>query len=154
MEAVLASIIGALVSGAVAKAGEVGGKAIADAYEGLKSLIVQKLGKGGAVQSVEDEPRSEPAQAALAVAMAKAGVAADSELASKAKELEASLAAATASGGSNAGDIDVGNIHGKVNAVVERLVATGHIKLGDITAETGDARLSDLTAGGGSQKKA
>jgi hypothetical protein len=61
----LASIIGALAAGAVAKAGETGGRVIADAYDGLKALIVRKLGKGGAVQSVEDEPRSETAQAAL-----------------------------------------------------------------------------------------
>jgi hypothetical protein len=153
MESVLVSIIGALVAGAVAKSGEVGGKAIADAYDGLKSLVVRKLGKGGAVQSVEDEPSSEAAQGALAEAMAKAGVATDAELASKAKELEEKLAAAATSSKDNAGDIDVGNIRGKVNAVVERLVAAGHIKLGDITAETGDARLSDLTAGGASQKK-
>jgi hypothetical protein len=153
MESVLVSIIGALVAGAVAKAGEVGGKAIADAYDGLKSLLVRKLGKGGAVQSVEDEPKSEAAQAALAEAIAKAGLVTDAELASKVKELEEKLSAATTNAKDNASDIDVGNIRGKVNAMVERLVATGRIKIGDVTAETGDARVSDLTAGGTSQKK-
>jgi hypothetical protein len=152
MESILASIISALVSGAVAKAADVGGKAIADAYDGLKTLIVRKLGKGGAVQSVEDEPQSESAQATLAETMAKAGVGADAELAAKANELQAQLATVPAGGG--ASDIEVGNIRGKVNAVIERLVATGHIKLGDITAETGDARISDLTAGAAVSKKA
>ena len=62
----LASIVGALTAGALAKAGDVGGRAVADAYDALRALIVHKLGKGGAVQS--DEPRSELAQAALAEA--------------------------------------------------------------------------------------
>jgi hypothetical protein len=146
MEAVLGGIISALIAGAVAKASDVGGKVIADAYDGLKSLIIQKLGKGGAVQSVEDEPQSESAQALLAEAMANGGVADDAELAARARDLEAKLAAIP-EGSRGGSDIEVGNIRGRVSAVVERLVATGRIKLGDITAETGDARLSDLTAG-------
>ncbi len=145
METILSSIIAALAAGAVAKASDVGGKVIADAYDGLKSLLVEKLGKSGAVQSVEDTPDSEPAQATLAEALAKAGVGSDADLADKAKELEEKLAAATATGAVS--DIDVGNVRGKVNAIVENLVATGRIKLGDITAETGDARLSGLRAG-------
>jgi hypothetical protein len=74
----LASVIGALAAGALAKAGDVGGRAVIDAYDALRALIVRKLGKGGAVQSLEDEPRSEAAQATLAEALTKAGlVAAD-----------------------------------------------------------------------------
>lgn len=152
MESILASIISALVSGAVAKAADVGGKAIADAYDGLKTLIVRKLGKGGAVQSVEDEPQSETAQATLAEAMAKAGVGADAELAAKANELQTQLANVPSGGA--ASDIEVGNVRGKVNVVIERLVAAGRIKLGDITAETGDARVTDLAAGAVVSKKA
>jgi hypothetical protein len=151
METILASIVAALAAGAIAQAKKIGGQAIADAYEGLKKLVVGKLGKGGAVQSVEDEPESEPAQAALAEAIAKRGLAEDQELAGMAKELQAKLAAAT--GGEGSGDIDVGNIRGKVNAIVERLAATGRIKIGDVTAEFGDARVSDLSAGGAAPKK-
>jgi hypothetical protein len=145
VEPILSSIIAALAAGAVAKASDIGGKAISDAYDGLKSLIIRKLGKGGAVQSVEDEPSSASAQATLAEAMAKGGVGNDADLASKAKELEEKLAAATATGAS--ADIDVGNIRGKINAIVEDLVATGRIKLGDVVAESGDARLTGLRAG-------
>jgi hypothetical protein len=151
MEPILSSIIGALVAGAIAKASDVGGKAITEAYDGLKSLIVRKLGMGGVVQSVEDEPESEPAQARLAEAMAKAGVANDAALAGMAKDLEEQLAAATAA--RPGADIDVGNIKGKVNAIVQNLVATGRIKLGDVTAETGDARVENLRAGFSAPKK-
>jgi hypothetical protein len=42
-----ASVIGALAAGALARAGDVGGRAVADAYDALRALIVRKLGKGG-----------------------------------------------------------------------------------------------------------
>jgi hypothetical protein len=150
MVEILASIVGALAAGALAKAGEIGGRAAVDAYEGLKALIVRKLGKGGAVQSVEDEPRSETAQAALAETLTKAGLAADPELAQHAEVLRAAVAEGAGSGGA---DIEVGDIFGKVNVLVNNLVATGRIKLGDIRAETGDATVTNLTAGAGAPKK-
>src|SRR5690242_7819844 len=107
---ILAGIIGALAAGAVAKAGEVGGRAVLDAYEGLKTLIVRKIGKGGAVQSVEDEPQSTAAQATLAEALSKAGLAADSDLRQLAEKLRAALAGAE---GQDGAPIEVGNIVGK-----------------------------------------
>jgi hypothetical protein len=147
----LSSVIGALAAGAIAKAGDVGGRAVTDAYDALRALIVRKLGKGGAVQIVEDEPRSETAQAALAEALTKAGLGADAELAQHAEALRAALAGAAGTGGA---DIQVGDITGKVNVLVNNLVASGRIKLGDVRAETGDATLTNLTAGAGAPKKA
>ena len=47
----------------------------------------------------------------------------------------------------------MGDIFGKVNVLVNNLVATGRIKLGDIRAETGDATLTNLTAGAVATKK-
>jgi hypothetical protein len=117
----------------------------------LRALIVRKLGKGGAVQSVEDEPRSEPAQAALAEALAKSGLAGDPELAQHAKALRTAVDGATVTGGAA---IEVGDIFGKVNVLVSNLVATGRIKLGDIRAEAGDATITNLTAGAAAPKKA
>ena len=149
----LASIVGAFAAGAVAKAGDIGGQAVADAYDALRTVIVRKLGKAGAAQSVEDEPRSETAQAALAEALTKAGLGADAELAQQAQALRAALSEAQAAGGGSA-DIEVGNITARVNVLVKDLVAIGRIKLGDVRAETGDATLSGLTAGGSAPKKA
>jgi hypothetical protein len=147
----LASVIGALAAGALAKAGDVGSRVVADAYEALRGLVVRKLGKSGAVQNVEDEPRSEAAQAALAEALTKAGLAADPELAQHAETLRAAVAGGT---GTGSADIEVGNIIGKVNVLVNNLVANGRIKLGDLRAETGDATLTNLTAGATAPKKA
>jgi hypothetical protein len=50
--------------------------------------------------------------------------------------------------------IEVGDIVGKVNVLVNNLVASGRIKLGDLRAETGDATLTNLTAGAIAPKKA
>ena len=146
----LTSVIGALAAGALAKAGDVGGRAVTDAYDALRALIVRKLGKGGAVQSVVDEPRSETAQTALAEALTKADLGADAELAQHAEALRAALAGAPGAGGA---DIEVGDITGKVNVLVNNLLASGRIKLGDIRAETGDATVTNLTAGAGTSKK-
>jgi CspA family cold shock protein len=140
----LASVIGALAAGALAHAGDIGGRVVADAYDALRALIVHKLGKSGAVQSVEDEPRSESAQVALAEALTKAGLSADPEIARHAEVLRVAVAGAAAAGGA---DIEVGAIVGDAHVLVNNLVATGRIKLGDLRAETGDATLTNLTAG-------
>jgi hypothetical protein len=147
----LTGVVGALAAGALAKAGEVGGKAVIDAYGALKDLIVRKLGKGGAAQSVEDEPHSEPALQALAEALAKANLAGDPELAQLAKALRAAVDGAAGTGGAS---IEVDDIYGKVNVLVSNLVATGRIKFGNIRADTGDATLTNLTAGADLPKKA
>src|SRR5205085_314367 len=96
-----------LAAGALAKAGDVGGRGVTDAYDALRALIVRKLGKGGAVQSVEDEPRSEAAQAALAEALTTGGLGADPELARHAEALRAAVTGAPGTGGA---DIEVGDI--------------------------------------------
>src|SRR5260370_32466843 len=118
MVAFLTTVIGALAAGALAKAGEIGGRAAVDAYEGLRALIVLKLGKGGAVQSLEDEPRSEAAQAALAQALVKASLTNDEKIAQQAKALQAALADVACRGRP---DIDIGDITANVNVVVSNL---------------------------------
>jgi hypothetical protein len=147
---ILTVVVGALAAGALAKVGDIGGRAVSDGYDALRALIVHKLGRGGAVQSVEDEPRSEPAQAALAEALTRAGLAADPELAQRAQALRATLEGVT---GTGEAAIEVGDVFGKVNVLVSNLVAAGHIKLGDIRADTGDATLTNLRAGAASPKK-
>jgi hypothetical protein len=69
-------------------------------------------------------------------------------------ESAASPALPSASARASCAGFDVGNIWGKVNAVVDNLLATGRIKIGDVTAETGDARVTNLAAGVSPPKKA
>jgi hypothetical protein len=144
MESILAAILAALVAGATAKAKDVATTAVSDAYDGLKSLLIRKLGKGGAVQSVEDDPESEPASATLAEAIAKQGLAKDAELATLAERMMGALAEAKASAGLGTADIEIETVHGRVNAIAERLAAVGRIKLGPVIADQGDATVRDL----------
>jgi hypothetical protein len=147
MEPVLTTVLSALVAGAAAKAKEVAGQAVSDSYDGLKSLLIRKLGKTGAVQSLEDEPESGPASEALAEALVKNGLAEDVELASRAETVIQALAEANTSGFSGAADIEIATVRGRLNATVENLSAEGRIKLGPVVAEQGDAAVRDFTAG-------
>ena len=45
MEAILATIVSALVTGAIAKAQDVASQAVMDAYNGLKNVISTKLAR-------------------------------------------------------------------------------------------------------------
>jgi len=139
MEPILTSIVAALVAGAVAKAKDVGSKALSDAYEGLKAIVIRKLGKRGAVQSIEDEPESEPARATLIEALAKKDLQPEeAELKDLVARLEQAISNARAAAMPGAGEIDIETVRGKVNAMVENLSATGGIKLGPVIAESGE----------------
>ena len=140
-------IVSALVAGAAAKAKDVASLAITDAYNGLKGLIVRKLGKSGAVQSLEDDPDSTSARTVLVEALAKREVQMDADLSDIIRRLERSIEEAKAAAVPGASDINIESVTGQVNATVENLVAAGRIKLGPVVAKTGDAKVSGLAAG-------
>jgi hypothetical protein len=148
---ILAGIVAALAAGAIAKVGDVGGRVVLDAYEALRTLIISKLGKSGAVQSVEDDPRSSLTRAGLIEALAKADLADDPELNRLAKAL---VTAIRESSGNDSGDLVIGDIYAEVNTVVHDLSASGKIHIGNIQAKTGSAFVSGIHAGVDSTKKA
>jgi hypothetical protein len=148
LESIITGIVAALVAGATAQASKVASQAVTDAYTGLKELIIAKLGgKKDAVQSVEDEPDAEEAQANLIRTLGKAGLQADAKLKEFADRLALAVAEAKTAGVDGAGNIDVGDIQSKVDATFERLAAQGHIRLGNVIAD-GNVTLRDLSAGG------
>ena len=145
-QSILASVLGALAAGALAKAQDVASDAVNTSYEELKRLLVSLLGKSGAVQSVEDEPESEGAQATLAEALAKTDLQAHAGLQAQVQQLQqALLNAKTAAGGP--GDIEIDRVQAEVNVFVQRLVATGRIKIRSMVAKTGDLCLTDISSG-------
>ena len=95
MEPVTTTIVAALVAGAVAATKDVTAQAIKDAYEGLKGLIVKKLGKKAdveeALEKVEARPDSEARQAVLQEEMEMAQAGEDAEVVAQARELLALL---------------------------------------------------------------
>jgi hypothetical protein len=148
MEPVLTTILAALAAGAAAKAKDVASQAILDAYNGLKGLIIRKLdGDQTGVSVVEKKPESENAHAVLAEALTDKHLESDPELEQHAQKLTKVLAEAKTAGVPGMGDIDIHLIQGKVNAIVENLVASGRITIGSVIAKEGDARVSGLQAG-------
>jgi hypothetical protein len=124
-----------VAAGAAAKASDLGGRVVTDAYDALRDLIVRKLGKSGAVQSVEDEPHSELAKAALADSLTKASLTADPELAQHAEALRTAINDAARTGGAT---IEMGDILGKANVLMNNLAANGQIKVRNIQSFSGD----------------
>jgi hypothetical protein len=96
MEPITTTLLAALVAGAAAGSTKVVGQAIKDAYNGLKGLVVRKLGENGevadALKKVEEKPDSQGRQDVLKEELASAVaaepvLAADQELLAKATEL-------------------------------------------------------------------
>ena len=84
-------IIAALVAGATAATKDTAGKAVKDAYEGLKSLIKKKFAdkgkkdEGYLVDKQDKEPNSETVKALLKEEIIKAGIDQDEEVLKKAE---------------------------------------------------------------------
>ncbi len=58
MEPVSTAIVSALVAGAVASFKGVASEAVTDAYKGLRTLIVDRYKRAGAVAALEEDPTS------------------------------------------------------------------------------------------------
>lgn len=165
METVLASIVSGIAAGALAKAGDIGGQAMLDAYGGLKGGIIKLLGgKSGSVQSVEEEPTDEAAQRVLAQKLAsEVGNPENGEKVAELKRLADTLnnaiASVSSSGTREASNIDISEVRAKTDLIIRELVATGSIKMHGIESSDGPVTIEgvfsgvDQTAQTASQKK-
>lgn len=85
-------IVTALVAGATAVANDVGGQALKDAYNGLKTVIVDKYKNAvGYVEKAENNPDQQDLAASAAVALDVAGAADDAELLNLAEQVQTLL---------------------------------------------------------------
>ena len=125
MEDLLSAVVAALVIGASTIAKEVASDAARDAYRALKAGIIRKLGRQGAVQSVEDDPDSQAAQTALIEALAAKHLPSDDELVRLAGNVIRFSEAKAPDSRSLDASIEIGRVRGSVGAIVERLCATG-----------------------------
>lgn len=120
----ISMIVGALVAGAAAAGRDVGGQALKDAYNGLKTLIVDRYqATRKVVQMVDDQPETPANAAALEAVLETTNAAADAELLQLAQALQAQIdALQKAKPGSTtinvtAGDGGVatgGDVHGSI----------------------------------------
>jgi len=91
MDPVTSAIIAALTAGVLSSTKDVAGKAIVDAYEGLKTLIARKFGDDSqvakAVKNIEEKPDSKSRVGQLEEEIAAANVNNDPEIQQAAKIL-------------------------------------------------------------------
>lgn len=136
-------LLTAIVSGAAAALEPTAKSAVKDAYEGLKHLIRKKWG-GISLETVEQNPKSEPRREVLKEDLEKARVAHDEEVLAKAQELiravkEHAPQAAQAAGISIA-DLEAG---GSVN--IRNLLARGAgISVQGVKARDGSINIEGL----------
>ncbi len=138
-----------LAAGAAAKANDLGGVVVADAYAGLKALLIKKLGKSGAIQGLEEAPDSESAQTAVAETIAKTGLHEDEALKAQAAALMAAVESAPKS---SDGDINVSDIVAKADIIVRNLFAARRIDVTSITSDQ-SVLIENLSAGAEPAKK-
>lgn len=95
MDELLAQLMTAMTTGAIAVGKETMTQAIKDAYQGLKGLIIDKYGSQAkvemAIQEMENEPESKGQQLVLEERFVKAGVVQDTEVQQQVKDFLALL---------------------------------------------------------------
>jgi membrane-bound ClpP family serine protease len=142
----VSALVAAIVAGATAAATDVATSTIKDAYQGLKSLIATKFRRKAAVEMIEEAPDSLAAKDALGAALQEVKADKDPEVLKLAESLTAALKALGPDQLQRA-KIKIGDVDGARNAIVKNLSALGDITVGNMTARSGDAVVSNLTAG-------
>src|SRR5262245_12236196 len=145
MEDSLSTVVGALAIGAAVAKGYASGST-REAYQTLRARVVQKVGADKAVRALEEDPDSHSSQTALIEALAAKDFK-DHQLSNLGSDVIRSAMADASSDKNVDASIRIGRIHGSVGAIVQRLRASGEIALGDITADRGEVRVNDLSAG-------
>jgi hypothetical protein len=91
VELIASAITAAIASGATSAAGDTAKKAVADAYEGFKSLLKRKFGSESptvkAVDALEANPESKGQQMVVSENLARSPATTDPELVDRAKAL-------------------------------------------------------------------
>ena len=142
----VSAIVGALVAGVLAAAKDVASKAVSDAYNGLKSLIVTRFKRKAPIEAIEEAPESESARAALGGALTETGADRDPEVMRLAQTLTEALKAIDPNKLESA-NIKIGDVEGYRDAIVRGLTASGSVTVDHVKALRGDAVVEQIQAG-------
>jgi hypothetical protein len=142
----ISAIAGALVAGASAAATDVASDAVKETYDSLKRLIATRFKRKAAIEMVEETPQSPAARDALNGALREAKVDRDPDVMKLAEALAAALKDIGADKLQRA-SIKIGDVDGYRDAIVRGLTAAGDIDVGNVIARSGDAIVSNITAG-------
>lgn len=84
-------IVAAIAGGAAVALKDVANKAVSDAYQGIKTLIIDRYKRKGSIEALEKDPQSSAGQQLLAEALEKTGAVKDHEVIELAQQLSEAL---------------------------------------------------------------
>ena len=91
MEPISATIVAAIAGGAAVALKDVANKAVSDAYQGIKTLIIDRYKRKASIEALEEDPQSSAGQQLLAEALEKTGAVKDNEVIELAQKLSEAL---------------------------------------------------------------
>jgi hypothetical protein len=91
MEPVSTTIVAAIAGGAAVAFKDVANKAVSDAYQGIRTLIVERYKRKASLEALEEDSESAAAQQLLAAALEKTEAVKDGELLQLAQTLSGAL---------------------------------------------------------------
>ena len=146
------ALTGLLVAGASVAAKEVAGQAVKDLYAGLKTALKRILAKPDVVDDVEENPDDAESKAAVEAELRSNEAAIEGEVAELAAKLAKALSDMDAATLERAG-IEIGDVVAAQNAILKDFDAEGGIRIASVTAQSGDAVITGLSAGRTDPKK-
>jgi hypothetical protein len=134
-------IVAALAAGAVASVKDTASQAVKDAYKGLKGLLVGKL---PSLHSLEEDPRDEDVRKVAAKELEKKGLAADTSVVEKVRDLIEALEREPAERLAEWA-IDIGQIRAAKSVIIKHLESKGGgTRIRDVEAKSGDVRIEGV----------
>ena len=91
MEPISATIVAAIAGGAALALKDVANKAVSDAYQGIKKLVIDRYKRKASIEALEEDPESSTAQKLLAEGLEKTKAVEDNEVIELAKKLSEAL---------------------------------------------------------------
>jgi hypothetical protein len=142
----ISSVIAIVAAGAASALKETAGKAVKDAYEGLKTFLAGKL---HSFQNFEEDPKDEDFRKAIAKEIQKKALTDDPDLLQRVHDLEAALEKEPPAQLETLG-IDLTNIRAAKDIIIKELNAgAGRLRVKDVQSATGQVLIEGLNAGVG-----
>lgn len=148
---IVTTIVSALAAGALASMKDIGSDAVKTAYGKLKDAIIDRTGRKGAIDSLEEDPSDDRQKDVVSAAITKVGADADPEVARLTRELNELLERLTPEQQRVVG-VEIVRLKGN-NLNLKEIESSGDgVKVHD-TDMRGDVTIENVKAGIGASKK-
>jgi hypothetical protein len=152
MEPISATIVAAIAGGAAVALKDVANKAVSDAYQGIKTLVIDRYKRKGSIEALEEDPESSTAQNLLTEALEKTGADQDEEVIELAQQLSEALSQIPKEEAERY-SIDIERLEA-ANARFKRIKVSGDKVLNvKDTKITGDFEIEDIEGSASNLKK-